>query len=281
MNTQKYRSVAIFGILGKEKLKFIKKTQTAKNTETATSYLKIWYNSIYRGLMQALLQPALAYQALVKEVAEICLSCGRNPKEVKILPVVKYATVPQIANLLTDKTINYVAESRLQDSLKKWQSAELKPYKVKKFFIGRLQKNKAAKVLEYFDLICSLDSLTLAQFVNAKAKEQNKIANCLVQVKLTDKNTQGGVSLEGASALIENILNTCKNIKLKGLMAIAPQASEDIIEQKFLAVKKLFDKYFRSSDILSLGMSEDYKIAIKSGSNLVRIGSKIFENSEE
>ena len=231
--------------------------------------------------MQALLQPALASQALVKEVAEICLSYGRNPKEVKILPVVKYATVPQIANLLTDKSINYVAESRLQDSLKKWQRVELKPYKIKKFFIGRLQKNKAAKVLEYFDLICSLDSLTLAQFVNAKAKEQNKIANCLVQVKLTDKNTQGGVSLEGASALIENILNTYKNIKLKGLMAIAPQASEDIIEQKFLAVKKLFDKYFKPSDILSLGMSEDYKIAIKSGSNLIRIGSKIFENSEE
>ncbi|MBO4707492.1 MAG: YggS family pyridoxal phosphate-dependent enzyme [Elusimicrobiaceae bacterium] len=231
--------------------------------------------------MQALLQPALAYQALLEEVAKICLSCGRNPKEVKILPVVKYATIPQIANLLTDKTIKYVAESRLQDSLKKWQSAELKPYKVKKFFIGRLQKNKAAKVLKYFDLICSLDSLDLAQFVNAKAKEQNKIANCLVQVKLTDKATQGGVSLEEASALVETILSTYPNIKLKGLMAIAPQTSENIIEQKFLAVKKLFDKYFRSSDILSLGMSEDYKIAIKSGSNLVRIGSKIFENSEE
>lgn len=231
--------------------------------------------------MQALLQPATAYKALVKEVAEICLSYGRNPKEVKILPVVKYATVPQIANLLTDKTINYVAESRLQDSLKKWQNAELKPYKVKKFFIGRLQKNKAAKVLEYFDLICSLDSKTLAQFINAKAKEQHKTAECLVQVKLTDKTTQGGVSLEEAGALIEDILNTCQNIKLKGLMAIAPQASEDIIEQKFLAVKKLFDKYFKPSDILSLGMSEDYKIAVKSGSNLLRIGSKIFDNLEE
>ena len=231
--------------------------------------------------MQALLQPATAYKALVKEVAEICLSYGRNPKEVKVLPVVKYATITQIANLLTDKTINYVAESRLQDSLKKWQSEELKPYKVKKFFIGHLQKNKVAKVLEYFDLICSIDSLNLAQFVNKKAKEQNKIANCLVQVKLTNKDTQGGASLEDAGVLIETILNTCKNIKLKGLMAIAPQASEDIIEQKFLTVKKLFDKYFKPSDILSLGMSEDYKIAIKSGSNLIRIGSKIFENSEE
>lgn len=231
--------------------------------------------------MQALLQPAIAYKTLVKEVAEVCLSCGRNPKEVKILPVVKYATVSQIANLLTDKTINYVAESRLQDSLKKWQSAELKPYKVEKFFIGRLQKNKAAKVLEYFDLICSLDSSTLAQFINQKAKEKNKVAKCLVQVKLTGKDTQGGVSLDEAGALIEKIISTCQNIKLKGLMAIAPQASDDIIEQKFLAVKKLFDKYFKPSDILSLGMSEDYKIAIKSGSNLIRIGSKIFENSEE
>ena len=231
--------------------------------------------------MQALLQPSQAYQALVKEVAEVCLSCGRNPKEVKILPVVKYATTKQIANLLTDKTVKYVAESRLQDSLKKWQSAELKPYKIKKFFIGRLQKNKAAKVLEYFDLICSLDSLNLAQFVNQKAKEKNKIAECLVQVKLTSKDTQGGASLEEAGALIKAISSTCLNIKLKGLMAIAPQASEDIIEQKFLAVKKLFDKYFKPSDILSLGMSEDYKIAIKSGSNLVRIGSKIFESSEE
>ena len=231
--------------------------------------------------MQALLQPALAYQALIKEVEKVCLSCNRNPKEVKILPVVKYATAAQIANLLTDKTINYVAESRLQDSLKKWESAELKPYKVKKFFIGRLQKNKAAKVLDFFDLICSLDSLTLAQFVNQKAKEKDKIANCLIQVKLSDKQTQSGVILDEAGTLIENIIKTCPNIKLHGIMAIAPQESEEIIEQKFLAVKQLFDKYFKPSDILSLGMSEDYKIAIKTGSNLLRIGSKIFENSEE
>lgn len=231
--------------------------------------------------MQAFLRPNLAYQALVKEVAEICLAYGRNPKEVKILPVVKYATIPQIADLLTDKTINYVAESRLQDSIKKWQSAELKPYKVKKFFIGHLQKNKVAKILDFFDLICSLDSLDSAQFVNQKAKEKNKIVPCLIQIKLTDKITQGGASLDGASALIEQVKNTCPNIKLNGLMAIAPQASAQIIEQKFLAVKKLFDKYFKPSDILSLGMSEDYKIAIKSGSNLVRIGSKIFESSEE
>jgi len=231
--------------------------------------------------MQAFLQPNLAYQALVKEVAEVCLTYGRNPKEVKILPVVKYATIPQIANLLADKTITCVAESRLQDSLKKWQSAELKPYKVKKFFIGHLQKNKVAKILEFFDLICSLDSLNLAQFINQKAKEKNKIAPCLIQIKLTDKDTQGGASLDDASALIEEVFNTCPNIKLNGLMAIAPQASAEVIEQRFLTVKKLFDKYFKPSDILSLGMSEDYKIAIKSGSNLVRIGSKIFESSEE
>jgi len=231
--------------------------------------------------MQAFLQPNLAYQALLKEVAEVCLAYGRNPKEVKILPVVKYATIPQIADLLTDKTITCVAESRLQDSLKKWQSAELKPYKVKKFFIGHLQKNKVAKILDFFDLICSLDSLNLAQFTNQKAKEKNKIAPCLIQIKLTDKDTQGGASLDDASALIEEVFNTCPNIKLNGLMAIAPQASAEVIEQRFLTVKKLFDKYFKPSDILSLGMSEDYKIAIKSGSNLVRIGSKIFESSEE
>ena len=231
--------------------------------------------------MQALLQPNLAYQALIKEVEEVCLSCGRNPKEVKILPVVKYATIAQIANLLTDKTVSCVAESRLQDSLKKWESAELKPYKVSKFFIGRLQKNKAAKVLDFFDMICSLDDLTLAQFVNQKAKEKAKIANCLVQIKLTDKETQSGVSLDGAGALIESIIKTCPNIKLQGIMAIAPQADEKIIEQKFLAAKQVFDKYFKPSNILSLGMSEDYKIAIRAGSNLLRIGSKIFENLEE
>ena len=213
--------------------------------------------------MQAFLQPNLAYQALLKEVAEVCLAYGRNPKEVKILPVVKYATIPQIADLLTDKTITYVAESRLQDSLKKWQSTELKPYKVKKFFIGHLQKNKVAKILDFFDLICSLDSLNLAQFLDQKAKEKNKIVPCLIQIKLTDKDTQGGASLDGASALIDAVKNTCHNIKLNGLMAIAPQASAEVIEQKFLTVKKLFDKYFKPSDILSLGMSEDYKIAIK------------------
>ncbi|MDD6173589.1 MAG: YggS family pyridoxal phosphate-dependent enzyme [Elusimicrobia bacterium] len=217
------------------------------------------------------------YSRILKEVRAIAAEKGRSPASVQVLAVTKYASAEQIADLLKGG-VDLVAESRLRESLEKWRSPLLKDYKVKKFFIGRLQTNKAAKVVDNFDCICSLDSLHLAQAVERHAAKLGRNIDCLVQIKLTDRETQGGIAPEEAGRLIEDIRKDFKHITLKGLMAIAPDTSdEELLRSCFKKAKSVFDAYFKPEDCLSLGMSGDYKIAVAEGSNLPRIGSAVFK----
>ncbi len=217
------------------------------------------------------------YSRILKEVRAIASEQGRNPDAVQLLAVTKYASAEQIADLLKGG-VNLVAESRLKESLEKWNSPLLKDYKVKKFFIGRLQTNKAAKVVDNFDCICSLDSLHLAQAVERQAAKSARTVDCFVQIKLTDRETQGGISPEEAGPFIETLRKDFKHIVLKGIMAIAPDTDdEELLRSCFKKAKKIFDVYFSPEDSLSLGMSGDYKIAVAEGSNLPRIGSAVFK----
>lgn len=217
------------------------------------------------------------FDAVVKKVERACLKSASKFSDINILTVTKYALVPDILTLLANRKISCVAESRLQDSIKKWSEPQIQDFKVKKFFIGQLQTNKAAKVLEYFDVICSLDSNHLASCINVQAGKLLKCPECLVQVKLTDRETQGGVDLKSAQGLITEVRNRYKNINLKGIMAIAPVADNpEDLRLLFKQVKQLFDDNFNHEDYLSLGMSHDFEVAVEEGSNLPRIGSAIF-----
>jgi len=220
---------------------------------------------------------ALAYDEVLARVKKICLKNNRDFSKVNILVVSKYATKEQIWQLLSKRQVFAVGQSQLKDTLEKFLSPELKDFKVKKFFIGHLQTNKAAKVLENFDLICSLDSLHLAEVLNKQAQKQNKTAFCLLQIKLTDRQTQGGLDIKEVPGFIKQIKELYPNIKLKGLMAIAPQGSREDIRAAFKKAKDIFDCYFKEDDFLSLGMSGDFEIALEQGSNLIRIGSAIFD----
>ena len=219
---------------------------------------------------------AQAYDKVLARVKEVCLKSNIDFSKINILVVTKYATKEQIEQLLSKRQVFAVGQSRLQDTLLKFSAPQLKTFKVRKFFIGRLQTNKAAKVLENFDLICSLDNLALAEVLNKQAKKQNKKALCLVQVKLTDKITQGGLEEGQVSAFIKQVKNLYPYIELKGLMAIAPQGSKEQIRAAFKKAKQIFDCHFKKQDYLSLGMSSDFEIAIEEGSNLIRIGSAVF-----
>lgn len=218
------------------------------------------------------------YDDVLRRVKEACLRSSRNPEAVRILTVTKYALEQDIYTLLKHRSINVVGESRLQDSIKKWSCGNLAEFNPAKFFIGRLQTNKAAKVIENFDVICSLDSLHLADALEAQAQKRGKTVKCLVQVKLTDKETQGGITLREAQVLIDSVRKSCTHINLAGIMAIAPIAREkEELRPLFKKVKNLFDVNFKEGEILSLGMSEDFETAVEEGSNLPRIGSAIFK----
>ncbi|MDR0645775.1 MAG: YggS family pyridoxal phosphate-dependent enzyme [Elusimicrobiota bacterium] len=219
------------------------------------------------------------YDNVLERIKAASLKSGRDFEKINILAVTKYARSQDIATLLTHRNVFAVGESRVQDSLQKWNNAPLNAFKTKKFFIGQLQSNKTLKVLEKFDIICSLDNAKISARLNEQAEKLDKKANCLLQVKLTEKLTQGGADLDEAPALIKVIKEQNPNINLRGVMAIAPIAPPQELRRLFKKVKNFFDNNFEKSDYLSLGMSEDYEVAVEEGSNLPRIGGAIFKNN--
>jgi pyridoxal phosphate enzyme (YggS family) len=170
-----------------------------------------------------------------------------------------------------------IAESRVQEAITKF--AELGNITAKKHFIGHLQTNKAKKVVELFDIIQSLDSLKLAQALNRHAKDAGKIQDCLIEVKVSGEASKTGIAPENALKFYEDCKNF-ENIKIKGLMTIAPVTdTPEGTRQYFKQAAALFNEIKSRNaefNILSMGMSADWQIAVEEGATMVRIGSAIF-----
>ena len=216
------------------------------------------------------------YKAVLNRVKAACAAAGRAENEVSVLPVIKYAKNGDILTLLNFLAPCAAAESRLQDAQKRWELPEFKALRprVTLHYIGALQSNKIAKIVNFFDFIDSVPDIETARRIDVLAKP----VKCMIQIKLTEKDTQGGVTPENAPALIAEI-KTLKNINLCGIMAIAPQTDDaKILRPLFKTVKNIFDKEFGGlkEKYLSLGMSGDLETAVMEGSTLPRIGSAIF-----
>lgn len=202
---------------------------------------------------------------------------GRLPSEVTLLAVTKYANDNDVLFFLEQGLIKHVGESRLQQAQARWENPTFARFDTIKHFIGHLQKNKAAKAALLFDFIDSLDDIETARLLD-KHTPSGKILRVLVQVKLTDRQTQSGLTLKEARALVKE-LNQFSRLKVCGYMAIAPQgASPEVLREQFATLKRAFDEDFspNTERYLSLGMSEDFIIAVEEGSSLPRIGSRLF-----
>ena len=130
-------------------------------------------------------------------------------------------------------------------------------------------------------LIHRVDSLKLIEIINKESKKLNKVTCCLLQVNISGEDSKYGLSAENLKSLVnKNLTNEYKNIQFKGLMGMASFSNDtDLIKRQFKKLKQLFeDSKEKINDfrILSMGMSNDYKIALEEGSNMIRIGSKIF-----
>lgn len=220
------------------------------------------------------------YQKVKEALSAACQHAGRNPEEVTLLAVTKYAKDSDVLFLLKQGFIKHVGESRVQQALLRWQSPRFASFPTIKHLIGHLQHNKAAKAAQFFDFIDSLDDFSTAQVVD-KHVPQGKIVRGLVQIKLTNRDSQSGLPLEQARGLVRQ-LRALTHVKVCGYMAIAPQgAAENELKRLFAEVKKAFDADFPADTerYLSLGMSEDFTIAVEAGSTLPRIGSKLFADN--
>lgn len=222
------------------------------------------------------------YQTVQNALSAACRQAGRNPQEVTLMAVTKYALDKDVLFLLQNGLIRHIGESRVQQAWTRWTSESFAKYPTVKHFIGHLQKNKAAKAAQLFDFIDSLDNMDTALSLE-KHLPAGKILRALVQIKLTDRETQSGLTLEEARKLAEQ-LKTLKRVKVCGYMGIAPQgAPEAELRTLFGRVKRAFDQDFPpgTERYLSLGMSEDFTTAVEEGSSLPRIGSKLFAENLE
>ena len=169
-----------------------------------------------------------------------------------------------------------IGENRIQEAAEKFQALDRK---VTRHLIGHLQTNKAKQAVKLFDLIHSVDSEHLAAAIDKAASSAEKIQDVLIQVNLAKEDSKSGVYEENLQSLIEKV-DALKSLRLRGLMMIAPNYSD--VEQcrpLFAEMRKIFDelkKNRQAFDFLSMGMTNDYKIAIEEGANVVRIGTAIF-----
>ena len=162
---------------------------------------------------------------------------------------------------------------------------EVLPHDIQWHFIGHLQTNKIKYIIPFVTLIHSIDSQNLLETVNKEAKKHGRVADCLLQFHIANEETKFGLDLEEAEALLNSdAFRQMENVRICGVMGMATFTDdEDEIHKEFRHLKTIFDtlkqKYFANQPQfkeISMGMSDDYPIAIAEGATMVRVGSRIF-----
>lgn len=175
-----------------------------------------------------------------------------------------------------DCGVENIGENRIQEATEKFSELNRN---VTRHLIGHLQTNKAKAAVKLFDLIHSVDSEHLAIALDKAAASVGKVQDILIQINLAREDTKSGVYEENLQSLISAVDNL-KNLKLRGLMMIAPNYDDvEKCRPLFRRMKEIFDELKlrrKDFDFLSMGMSHDYKIAAEEGANVVRIGTAIF-----
>ena len=208
------------------------------------------------------------FQRLDKEVGE----------DVLLVAVTKTHPV-EMLNEVIDAGATDIGENKVQEILDKYD--HVKP--VRWHMIGHLQTNKVKYIIDKVSMIHSVDSLKLAKEIDKRAVQHDLTMDILIQVNSAQEESKFGITTDETGKLIEDILENCPSVRIRGLMCIAPYADDpDAVRQYFAEVKKLYDQFSQIDHenldfrYLSMGMSHDYKVAIEEGSNLVRIGTSIF-----
>jgi PLP dependent protein len=215
-------------------------------------------------------------KSLRDRIAERCIKVNRNPEEVKIIAVSKNFGVNEILKTLNEG-IHDFGENKAQELDSKFAQIG---NKVTWHFIGHLQRNKVRFAVASADYIHSVDSLQIAMDINKRAEEISKVQKILLQVKTSNEETKSGISDENEIIDIAGYCRELKNTELSGLMTISPLTDDrNLIRKSFNYLSNLRDN-LKSKGLflkeLSMGMTDDFEIAIEEGATLLRIGTAIF-----
>jgi hypothetical protein len=193
-----------------------------------------------------------------------------------IVAVTKNVEVPQIIEAI-EAGITDIGENRVQEAKAKFAEIKSRFPDVKWHMIGHLQKNKVKAALLMFDVIQSVDSFELAEEIDKRA---NRMVECFIEVNTTGEESKYGINPNDLFELLKSISNL-KNIKVAGLMTMGPLTQDKyLIRRSFRKLRELRDRAqaggFPEVKHLSMGMSNDYPLAIEEGSDIIRIGRAIF-----
>jgi hypothetical protein len=217
---------------------------------------------------------AVNFEQIKQHIIDACLRVERNPEEVKVIAVTKYVSTERACEALEAGIIN-LGENRDEGLLQKWEVLKDKPIW---HYIGSLQTRKVKNIINKVEYIHSLDRTSLAEEINKRAEHKVK---CLVQVNVSGEESKHGLSSEEAVVFIES-LRKFEKISVVGLMTMAPLTNDEKqIRECFRKLRELRDQVqafnldYAPCTELSMGMSNDYVIAIEEGATMVRIGTAL------
>ncbi len=212
-------------------------------------------------------------------IADTALSCGRKPEDVLLIAVTKKKNTATVMEAIQSGARHF-GENYIQEAVSKIDT--IGKENACWHFIGHLQSNKAAIAVKYFEYIHTVDSFKLAKEINRQAKAIHKIQKILIQVNISNEKTKSGAEAEKTVELIKQI-NTFENISLQGLMCMPPyfeqpEQARGFFKALLLIRNDIMAHQFSNVSVnhLSMGMSNDFRIAIEEGSTMVRIGTFIF-----
>lgn len=215
----------------------------------------------------------------VKEKIRLaCVKSERDMNDVTLIAVSKTKPLPMLQEAY-ECGIRDFGENKVQELMEKIPAM---PDDIRWHMIGHLQRNKVKYIVDKVYLIHSVDSLRLAEEISKEACKKNVCVNILVEVNVAEEDTKFGTTCEDAIALVENI-SRLSNLKIHGLMTIAPNVENEEENRIYFNRLKQLSVDIRSKnidnvymDVLSMGMTGDYQIAVEEGSTCVRVGTGIF-----
>ena len=217
------------------------------------------------------------YNQISQKIACAAEKSGRGYEDITLLAATKTVDI-DIINHAIESGVKVIGENRVQEFLSKYENYS----PVERHFIGHLQTNKVKDIIDKVSLIHSVDSYRLAEEISRQAVKRNITMNILLEINIGDEESKSGFCYDEAVDAVEKIAKL-DGVRVKGLMAIPPICETPEQNRHYFAkMKKLFidiglKKIDNSSmDILSMGMSDDYEVAIEEGATMVRLGTALF-----
>ena len=221
-----------------------------------------------------MMKVAVKLEAIKQQINEACQNAKRNPEEVRLIAVTKYVSKERAQEAL-EAGVTDLGENRDEGLLEKWETLQDKPVW---HFIGSLQTRKVKNIINIVDYIHSLDRLSLAEEINKRASHPIK---CLLQVNVSGEESKHGVEPSEVLTLVKQ-LSGFENIQIEGLMTMAPLTSDEgVLRSCFRQLKELRDEVqalqleYAPCRELSMGMSNDFPIAVEEGATMIRIGTAL------